>query len=74
MLFIPNEPQINGKRPIGEYEIIPPDYSVTINGKTCPVRECRVSAIPFNCIWPGHQRDKSQSGREFPIDYGRSRY
>lgn len=69
MLFIPNEPQINGKRPIGEYEIIPPDYSVTINGKTCPVRECRVSAIPFNCIWPGHQRDKSQSERAYFITF-----
>lgn len=37
------------------------DYKVKINGKECPVRACRVSAMPFNAYWPGHQRDKSQT-------------
>lgn len=37
------------------------DYAITINGKTCEVRECRVSAMPFNIGWPGHQRPLNQS-------------
>ncbi len=37
------------------------DYTVTLNEKECPVRGCRVSAIPFNRIWPGKQRDMSQT-------------
>lgn len=36
-------------------------YAVTINGQavTCPF--ARVSAMPFNTPWPGHQRDISQT-------------
>ncbi len=37
------------------------DYKVTLNGKPCPVHACDVSRIPFNTIWPGKQRDASQS-------------
>ncbi len=37
------------------------DYTVTLNGAECPVRGCRVSAIPFNRSWPGKQRDISQT-------------
>ena len=37
------------------------EYSVTVNGEECPVRQCRVSAKSFNVWWPGHQRDISQS-------------
>ncbi len=37
------------------------DYTVTINGEECFVHSCRVSAIPFNTWWPGHQRPKEQS-------------
>ena len=37
------------------------DYIVTANGKDCTVRACRVSAMPFNRAWPGHQRDKNQT-------------
>ena len=36
-------------------------YSVTVNGRECPVRGCRESAIPFNRVWPGKQRDLSQT-------------
>ena len=43
------------------YKIRNDDYTVTINGQPCDVRECRVSAIPFNRVWPGRQRDFSQS-------------
>ena len=37
------------------------DYTVTVNGEDCFVHSCRVSAIPFNTIWPGHQRPKDQT-------------
>ena len=36
-------------------------FTLTVNGVDCPVRECRVSAIPFNRTWPGKQRDFAQS-------------
>ena len=37
------------------------DYAVTVNGEDCPVRFCRVSAMPFNRPWPGAQRPYDQS-------------
>ena len=37
------------------------DYTVEINGKEYKTRDCRVSAMPFNTPWPGHQRDFAQS-------------
>ncbi len=37
------------------------DFEVTLNGQKCEVRDCRVSAYPFNRPWPGKQRDFSQS-------------
>ncbi|MBE6591918.1 MAG: hypothetical protein E7646_07735 [Ruminococcaceae bacterium] len=36
-------------------------YTLFVNGEECPVRECRVSAIPFNRPWPGKQRDIAQT-------------
>ncbi len=36
-------------------------YCVSVNGRECPVRSCRESAIPFNRPWPGKQRDLSQT-------------
>lgn len=36
-------------------------YRTFINGKECPVRLCRVSAMPFNQPWPGYQRPIDQS-------------
>ena len=36
-------------------------YSVTLNKIPCEVRDCRVSAYPFNRPWPGKQRDFSQT-------------
>jgi len=43
---------------------VPPaceDYTVKINGKIAETNTARVSAVPFNRRWPGHQRDISQS-------------
>ena len=37
------------------------DYTVEINGKEYKTRDCRVSAMPFNRPWPGHQREFDQS-------------
>ena len=37
------------------------DFVVTLNNQSCEVRDCRVSAYPFNRPWPGKQRDFSQS-------------
>ncbi len=36
-------------------------YSVSINGKELCVQEVRVSAYPFNKVWDGVQRSKSQT-------------
>lgn len=36
-------------------------YSITVNGTPVIAEFSRVSAMPFNTPWPGHQRDKSQT-------------
>ena len=36
-------------------------YKVKVGGKEVELTEVRVSAIPFNSVWPGKQRDISQS-------------
>ena len=48
------------------YPVIPvepqcSDYTVFVNGKQVATNTARVSAVPFNRRWPGHQRDISQS-------------
>ncbi len=63
MLYIPKMTKINERHPVfdpcdtGENL----DYQVKINGQDCPVHSCRVSAMPFDTLWPGRQRDKSQT-------------
>ena len=37
------------------------DYTVSVNGTEVVTDTARVSAVPFNRRWPGHQRDISQS-------------
>ena len=37
------------------------DYKVFVNGQEIPVYTCRVSAYPFNTLWPGHQRPINQT-------------
>ena len=36
-------------------------YSVYVNGEKAETNFARVSAMPFNTPWPGHQRDLSQT-------------
>ena len=37
------------------------DYYVTVNGKAVALNTARVSAVPLNRRWPGHQRQLSQT-------------
>ena len=46
---------------VPESEAIYPDFEVWIDGVKAPVWQCRVSAIPFNRVWPGYQRSLDQS-------------
>ena len=43
------------------FKAINDEYEVTLNEKVCEVRDCRVSAHPFNRPWPGKQRPFSQT-------------
>ena len=36
-------------------------YTVKINGQTVPTDAARVSAMPYNRRWPGHQRTLDQT-------------
>ena len=52
MLIIHNPPQS---------ERLYRGYTVSVNGKTVPTPEVRVSAMPYNTAWPGHQRPLDQT-------------
>lgn len=36
-------------------------YRLAVNGRNVPVYSCRVSAMPFNQVWPGYQRPVDQT-------------
>ena len=47
--------------PVQETENICEQYKVKVNGKSVQLDTARVSAMPLNRRWPGHQREKSQT-------------
>ena len=62
MLFLPKTPMHPDAVRLKQLAtFISDDYTVYVNGESCEVRNCRVSAVPFNCLWPGHQRPIEQS-------------
>jgi polygalacturonase len=38
-----------------------PDFTLKVNGETVFVYQARVSAVPLNQVWPGHQRSLDQT-------------
>jgi len=47
--------------PVQKTEHVCTDYKVKLNGKEVSPDTARVSAVPFNRRWPGHQRELSQT-------------
>ena len=43
------------------FKLLNDNFTAKVNGRECPVMECRVSKIPFNTPWPGKQRDIKQT-------------
>lgn len=44
-----------------EYEKRSEEYTVECMSESIPVYSCDVSAVPFNQVWPGYQRPKTQT-------------
>ncbi len=43
--------------------------SVKVNGKSTAIHTCRVSKMPFNTIWPGHQRSLDQTENAYFVSF-----
>lgn len=49
--------------PVIDAELVSDAYKVFVNGEEACVYSCRISAIPFNRPWPGHQRPIDQTAK-----------
>jgi len=47
--------------PAPEGEALCAAYALRVGGNNVPVYACRVSAVPFNRVWPGYQRPLDQT-------------
>jgi hypothetical protein len=47
--------------PAPSQEALYDGFTVRVNGQTVPCYACRVSAMPFNQVWPGYQRPVDQT-------------
>lgn len=47
--------------PVTKTEDCCQNYKIKVNGQSVPLDTARVSAVPFNRRWPGHQREKNQT-------------
>lgn len=47
--------------PVTKTETFCDDYKIKVNGEWAMPDSARVSAVPFNRRWPGHQREKDQT-------------
>ncbi|MCL5270833.1 MAG: glycosyl hydrolase family 28 protein [bacterium] len=47
--------------PAPQGEALCRSYTLKVGGKDVPVYACRVSAVPFNQVWPGYQRPLDQT-------------
>ncbi len=53
-------------------EVVSSLFTAKINGKDVDPCFARVSAMPFNCVWPDHQRDISQTEEAAFISFSMS--
>jgi len=57
---------------IPQEEMVSELYEVKLNGIAAKTNFARVSAMPFNCIWPGHQRALDQTEEAAFINFAMS--